>query len=157
MAELQVVAVSQTHSDPVKDARGCWKRGDIVRVCPDGHQWGALELKAPANGGRFVIVKITDVTVDQVIRWVKNRWNCSLEAEEIQGTIPDTRLLEEGILRLIPNRIRKRRVRIDADLLPAGVRSTLNNTGQFSTTWTAIRQYVRDKLTNETGDGSAIE
>lgn len=137
MAELLVKAVNATHSDSVKDARGCYKQGDVVGVAPDGWPWGALELKAPANGGKFVVIKITDVTRAQVINWVKNHWNWII-------TVFDS---EAG---------KRCRVRIDIDLVPAGVRNTLNTTGQFSTTWSAIRQYIRNKSTDETANGSPI-
>jgi hypothetical protein len=43
MAELLVKAISNSHIDPTKDQRGCYKRGDVVVVMPDGHQWGKEE------------------------------------------------------------------------------------------------------------------
>lgn len=137
MAELLIKAVDATHTDPTKDARGCYKRGDIVGVAPDGWQWGALELKAPASGGKFVVLKITDVTRAQVANWVRNHWAC-----EIDG---------------IDFNVRRRRVQIDWNALPNNVRNTLNNTGQFTTTWAAIRQYVRNKQTAQTATGSPIQ
>lgn len=60
MAELLVKAVDATHPDPAKDARGCYKRGDVVCVQPDGHEWGRLE-----GLPRFVVVKVPGVSVDQ--------------------------------------------------------------------------------------------
>lgn len=136
MAELLIKAVDATHDDPEKDQRGCYKRGDIVVVRPDGWGWGTQEVIPPASGGLFVVVKITDVTPAQIRRWVKNNWS-----DDIEGN-SDTR---------------RRRVRIDVHLLPVGVRNTLNNTGTYSTTWSAIRQYVRNKLTDATATGAAIE
>lgn len=43
MARLLVKAVDYTHPDPDKDRRAAYKRGDVVCVMPDGHQWGAAE------------------------------------------------------------------------------------------------------------------
>lgn len=140
MAELLVKAVDATHSDPEKDARGCYKRGDIVGVAPNGWQWGAKELKAPADGGKFVVIKITDVSRAQIINWVRNHWDCEID----------------GLDFVDGNHVRRRRVRIDVDLVPLNVRQALNRTGQFTTTWAAIRQYVRNKQTNQTGTGAAI-
>ena len=36
MAEFLIKAIDDTHSDPVKDKRGSYKRGDIVQVYEDG-------------------------------------------------------------------------------------------------------------------------
>lgn len=139
MAELLIKATNATHTDPVKDARGCYKRGDVVGVAPDGWAWGALELKAPATGGQFVVLKITDVTRQQVINWVRNNWGTQIDGIDfdVDGETP----------------LRRRRVRIDVDLVPNNVRNAMNNTGQYSTTWTAIRQYIRNKETNATATG----
>lgn len=140
MAELLVKAVDAVHSNPTKDARGCYKRGDIVGVAPNGWQWGAKELKPPADGGKFVVIKITDVSRAQIINWVRNHWDCEID----------------GLDFVDGNAVRRRRVRIDVDLVPVSVRQTLNQTGQFTTTWAAIRQYVRNKRTNQTGTGEPI-
>lgn len=136
MAELLIKAIDATHSDPGKDFRGCYKRGDIVQVRPDGFAWGRLELLPPADGGKFVVLKITGVTPAQVRNAIRNRW----------GIDPDSEDEDQAI-----GPVRRRRIRIDADLLPANVRQTLNQTGQYTTTWAAIRQYVRNKQNNETG------
>ncbi|MFQ5354613.1 MAG: hypothetical protein ACE5DR_06665, partial [Thermodesulfobacteriota bacterium] len=42
MAELLIRLKDNTHSDAVKD-RMCYKRGDVVVVMPDGHEWGRAE------------------------------------------------------------------------------------------------------------------
>lgn len=57
MAEVLIKAISASHSDPVKDLRGCYKRGDIVVIMPDGHSWGAME-----GLPNFVVVKIPGVS-----------------------------------------------------------------------------------------------
>lgn len=58
MAELLVKASDATNPDPAKDQRGCYKRGDVVCVRPDGHEWGRLE-----GLPRFVVVKVPGVSV----------------------------------------------------------------------------------------------
>lgn len=136
MAEFLIKAINATHNDATKNIRDCHKRGDLIAVFENGHEWGAKELKAPADGGKFVVLKVTDVTVQQVINFFQNRWNCHPLAEQLDNEI----------------RVCRHRIKLEADSLPANVRNQLNNTGQFTTTWTAIRQFVRDKLTNETAD-----
>lgn len=66
MAELLVKAVDAVHADAVKDARGSYKRGDVVVVMPDGHTWGREELLAPALGGKFIVVKIAGVDPEAI-------------------------------------------------------------------------------------------
>jgi hypothetical protein len=43
MAELLIKATDAYHNDPVKDRRGCYKRGDPVVAFRDGWSWGRLE------------------------------------------------------------------------------------------------------------------
>lgn len=52
MAELLIKAVDATHPDAEKDARGCYKRGDIFAVYPDG-----TCREAPAPGSPFVLLR----------------------------------------------------------------------------------------------------
>ena len=136
MATLLCKAIDATNPDPVKDARGCYKRGDVVLVRPDDHPWGRLEVLPPAQGGKFARIVISDVTRAQVVNWVRNNWQC-----EIDGT---------------DGEVRRRRVRIDIALLPNNVRNALNNNGVFTTTWATVREYLRNKATNATAAGSAI-
>lgn len=67
MAELLIKATNATHSDPEKDARGCWKRGDIVVVMPDGHEWGGEE-RLP----KFVVVKIPGVDAERARKYIEH-------------------------------------------------------------------------------------
>jgi hypothetical protein len=143
MAELLVKAVDASHSDPAKDAM-CYKRGDVVDVQENGFAWGAMERLAPASGGQFAIIQISDVTRQQVINWVMNHWNTDIAGVDFE------------IVNNVTNTIRRRRVRIDVDLVPAGVKQTLNTTGFYSNTWAAIRQYVRNKQTDATASGATI-
>jgi len=56
MAKALVMAVNKTHPDPVKDARGCHKRGDIIVVKPDAHVWSTAEQ----NPASFALVDVPD-------------------------------------------------------------------------------------------------
>ena len=60
MAELLIKALDATNRDPVKDARGCYKAGDIVLVKPDHHQWGEAEAEPV-----FVIVRLPGISVEE--------------------------------------------------------------------------------------------
>lgn len=138
MAELLLMAKNVTHPDPVENARACYKRWDIIRVEETGYQWSPKELIPPINGGGAARVVITDVTKQQVINWVRNHWSCEVAANDVV----------DGVM------VRRRRVRIDGDLVPNSVKNQLNTNGVYTTTWTQIRQYVRNKLTNETASGA---
>ncbi len=63
MAELLIRLKDNTHPDAVKD-RMCYKRGDIVVVMPDGHQWGSAEGLPD-----FAVIR-TDRTVGQMEKFI---------------------------------------------------------------------------------------
>lgn len=138
MAELLIKAVSASH--PTKD-HACYKQGDIVEVRDDGTEWGAKEVLPPQQGGKFVRVRIIGVTAEQVQNWSQNNWSMLLHNEELN---------EAGVM------VRRRTVNIDVDLLPNPVKSQLNQTGYYENTWLNIRQYVRNKITNTTAEGSDL-
>jgi len=68
MAELLVKAVSFANPDPTKDTKGCYKKGDIVLIMPDGHTWGAAE-----GLPMFVIVKCPGLS-EQTIADRRDSW-----------------------------------------------------------------------------------
>jgi hypothetical protein len=43
MARLLIKAVDSVHADPLTDKQGCYKRGDVVSVQEDSHNWGGKE------------------------------------------------------------------------------------------------------------------
>jgi hypothetical protein len=143
MAELLIKAVDASHPDPAKDAF-CYKRGDVVDVRENDFAWGAMEKLAPASGGQFAIIEISDVTRQQVINWVKTHW----------GT--DVAGIDFEVVNGAASPIRRRRVKIDVSLIPAAVRQTLNTLGFYATTWAIIRDYIHNKQTNETASGLPI-
>lgn len=53
MAELLVKAIDSRVADPDLERRGCYKRGDVVVVFEDGHEWGREE-RPP----KFIVVQI---------------------------------------------------------------------------------------------------
>lgn len=56
MADILIKAVDVTHSDPIKDARGCYKRGDVVEAFEDG------KIQDPFPGSPFVLVRVTGLS-----------------------------------------------------------------------------------------------
>lgn len=87
MCELLVKAISVTHPDPDTDSAGCYKKGDIVVVMPDGHGWGAKE-GLPA----FILVKIPGLDETTVANY-RDSWDRLLSASVVgtDGTVDGAR------------------------------------------------------------------
>lgn len=51
--ELLLKAIDATHSDPVKDKKGCYKKGDIVEVREENSQYGKKECLP-----KFLVVNV---------------------------------------------------------------------------------------------------
>lgn len=130
MAEILIKAISAAHADPMKDQRGCYKRGMPVVVMPDGHPWG-LEEGLP----KFVLLKIPLIPVPVVEKYIA-------QAVDGNGDV-----------------IQRRTWQIRWDDLPAAARNKLQNTGQlvvkatasytgsFDYTWAQIKDYFRNTQT----------
>jgi len=56
MVELLIKACDAVHQNEVKDLRGCYKKGYVVVIKPDGWKWGKEEL----NKEKFYIVRVKD-------------------------------------------------------------------------------------------------
>lgn len=136
MAELLIKAKSANHENPAKDQSGCYKRGMIVEVRPDGANYGRLE-----TWPSFVIIKIPLVSVDKVNKYMG-------EEGYIDG--------ENWVV------VRRRRWQIRWDDLPAGARTKLVNpphsltikatssyTGEYDYTWAQVKSYWRDLQANQ--------
>lgn len=132
MAEMLVFAVNRTHPNPVKDRRGCYKRGDIVVVKPNGWGWGTEETKAPKDGGVFVIIKIPGVSVASIEKYTAS--DSIQDGFEPNGQSPN-----------IIHRTR-RLFRAVIDELPSNVVTQLRDTGVFTTTSAAIKPFIENKL-----------
>lgn len=117
MAEILVKAVDATNPDPVKDAAGCYKRGDPVVIMPDGHPWGREE-----GLPKFWIVKVPGATVAQLQQYV------------------DALLAADG-----ETRVRRRAWSLDTARMSGGVRNTLNNTGTITVTLTQVQNFLQRK------------
>ncbi|MFN3075352.1 MAG: hypothetical protein ABT940_00445 [Alphaproteobacteria bacterium] len=124
MAELLLRVASSLHADPLID-RGCYKRGDVVAVLPDGHVYGRLETLPT-----FVKVKIPGLAVATAQNWVR---------PEMDLTDP-----------LKPVMLKRRLWRVRVDDIPAAIRNTLITTGEVTVTLTQVRSYIQNKTTLET-------
>lgn len=124
MAEFLVFLRTNTHPDPVKNQRGCYKRGDIVVVKPDGWPWGSQETLPD-----FIRVKIPGLEVDTAEKYIRH---------------------EDDLLSLDalgnPKRLTRRRYRVRIDDVPAAIRSRALSTGEVTVTWDQIKGFVRHKL-----------
>lgn len=53
-------------ADNPGDHPDLWKRGMIASpIRPDGWEWGSEEVKSPANGGKFVRIRVPGVTPEE--------------------------------------------------------------------------------------------
>jgi len=153
MALFLIKATDATHADPVKDARGCYKRGDIVDVYEDSRHDG--DLIANPIAAPFVLVRVSGVTVAQARAFLDPHRSDPLPCPRCGGTGLDPQLA--GTCRRCEGRasiiviVWCRLHHIDWDALPTAVKNALRDDRYYETTWAALRQYVKNKLT---GDGA---
>jgi len=122
MAEFLIMAVDKTHSDPIKDKRGCYKRGDIVQVYEDG------ECKEPpAPDSKFVIVKITGLSKATAEQYAKQ---------------------DESIVDGKTGINTRRLYHLDFSLLPKTIIDTLKTDRQITVTLSQVKNYIKNKTTN---------
>jgi len=92
MAQLLVFLRNNTHDDPDKEKRGCFKRGDIVAVFDDLHIFGALE--GPPD---FQIVQVPGVDPSNFCSYLSStefRRDFSFDIDSIQPM--SLRMMSEG-------------------------------------------------------------
>lgn len=136
-----VKATNASHGDPVKDLRGCYKRGDIVQAMDDS----AFGREDPPGSGtyivddvylaenpisdQFVMVKVTGITLQRALDFMA----------------PDIDPLDPEVIVL------RRRYRIRVDDIPLAIRQELQQKRFVQVTATQIRDYVRNKRTGTDG------
>jgi len=133
MAEFLIKASDNTHSDPIKDARGCYKKGDIVDVRPDGFRWGREE-----GPPKFYIVKMPDLKVEDARKYMQ-----PLFSQELN---------KEGWF----DKLRRRQYQIDVTTLQANLTTAkaaeLTSATGLTTDWKTIEPLTVDKATAVLGD-----
>lgn len=76
MAELLVFAATNAHADAFVDAEGCYKRGMIVVVEDDGHEWGALEdPRLNAAPRKFNLLLLPGVKKERVLKYLAPQYS----------------------------------------------------------------------------------
>lgn len=128
--ELLIKAVDAIHSDPEKDRRGCYKRGDVVIVQDDGHEWGRKE--GPPN---FVVLRIPGAA-----RALAERLTEEQDDDDTGTPLP----VVDGD----QPRHRRRRWSVDLNALPSAVRTALQTAGSASITRVQIRTRLKRKRDN---------
>lgn len=123
MADFLIMAINKTHSDPLKEARECYQRGDIVEVFEHG------KLQTPPIGSPFVLVRVTGVTKAQA----------------------DNYMAEHRELIKPFNLIKRRIYNIDYTLLPLATVNKLRDNRFIEVTLTQVRNYIRNKTTGVLG------
>ena len=103
-----------------------YKTGDIVQVFPDGK----LSDYAHA-GGKFYVIRVTGLSYETALKYMaQHNEDITIDGET------QTRM------------VKRRIYRIRAEDLPASVKNTLKTTYVYNTTWTAVKDYVRNIITN---------
>lgn len=142
-AEALVFMGNNTHPDPEKDRRGCWKRGMIVVLKPGGHPWGAREDPALATPPRtFAVLRFQGIALRRLEKYL---------AEQMD---------DAGGVLLEPVRYRRRLWQIQHAELPLRARNIIATTGFLTIgpsgdyTWDQVRTYFMrlDTAVRETDD-----
>lgn len=150
--DLVIKAVDATHPDPVKDARGCYKRGDIVAVVRDGAEVGRLVELPPKDGGKFVRIRVckndgSELLPSELLNIIKAKWTNFVDVAQSEYSITNAEQV-----------VRRRALQVPIDLFTTVQKTTLNNTGtlgftntgQAAITLSAARTRIVNKLTGET-------
>jgi hypothetical protein len=126
MALFLIYGKNNTHADPAKDARGCYKLGDIVQVLDDSHP-----IASPISS-EWYIVRITDVTKAQVLHFME---------PYIDPATAGTAL---------PVTLRRRKFNVEVATLPLAFRQKMAKDRYAEVTLSQVRNYVRNRMTGGT-------
>lgn len=169
MAEILIKAIDAKNPDPIKDQM-CYKRGDIVEVFPDGFNVGSFkECRLP----KFVVLKIPGLSVDKVKALIESHeipktvihrirledWQQAIIDNKFSPFITRPVVLQEGAINgkayvevqgdvMVKSTRRKWGFLIDN--LPQSVINAFKTTGEYTTTLSQIRTYVKHKITGAT-------
>lgn len=124
MAILVLITRDASHVDPEKDARGCYKTGDIVAVHDDSAHDGDL-VRNPVQAP-WVLIKVAGVTKAQVERAIEPEFDADGQDAKI---------------------ITRRKFRLNPADLPAGVRQTIARDRYYETTLAQVRNFIKNKRT----------
>ena len=154
MATFLIYDRDNTHVDPVKDLRGCYKLGDIVEVFDDDRQ-PPLAIPQPPP---FWVVKITGITKAQSDQFIAAHISDPVTCPRCDGTgIDPTPVNGESVpchqcrgVGTVTTRLRRRLYCLDWVNLPVEVQTALTTTRYYETTFALARYMVRNKATGAT-------
>ena len=129
MALFLIYDRDNTHSDPFKDARGCYKRGDIVEVLDDSKHDGDL-VKNPVMPPWY-LVRITGVTKEQALKYMEPYIDPATVGTEKPVTL------------------RRRQFNVEVENIPLAVRQTLLQDRYIEFSWAQVRDFIRNRMTGE--------
>lgn len=125
MALFLIFDHDNTHADPVKDRRGCYKTGDIVEVLDDDKHDG--DIVANPIMPPWYLIRVTGVTKAQVLH--------AMESERLS--------IDLDVV------LTRRKFRLNAADIPAGARNRLLRDRYLEVSLTQARNYIRNKITGE--------
>jgi len=134
MAEILIKAVDNTHIDPIKDRRGCYKRGMPVVVMDDGHKWG-LEERLP----KFIVIKFPLITKNKVMKYTDPEPGLDTNS----NIIIDRRRMWQIRWADLPLEA-KSKLQTNGELI---IKATPSYAKPYDYTWTQIKTYFRNLLT----------
>jgi len=133
MATLLIYARNNVHADPEKDARGCYKLGDIVEVFDD-----SKPIASPI-APEWYIVRITDVTKAQVDHFMEPYMDPTMEMDA-----------ESGELRPSSKMLRRRKFNVEVATLPTAFKQKMAKDRYAEVTLAQVRNYIRNRMTGGT-------
>ena len=114
-------------AEQTAEANKQYQIGDIVQVFPDGK----LSDYAHA-GGKFYVVRVAGLSYETALKYYQQH----------NETFTDPQGFEQR--RMIKRRIYK----VRTEDLPQAIKNTLKTKFVYNTTWTAVKTYIRNKITN---------
>lgn len=119
MAIFLIYDRDNTHPDPTKDQRGCYKRGYVVSVYDDDKPC-VIPPSPP-----FYLIKVTGLSKELAEQYIQSEQ----EGEYEPGK---------------PITVRRRAWKIDFTMLPQAIRDALDANRYFEIDWAQARVYVRN-------------
>jgi hypothetical protein len=157
MPLVLVKAVSVTHADPVKDLRGCYKRGDVVLVYEDwrhGHCGGGhagTHPTTPAAQRESADCRTLGAWTSDAADLAENPISDPFYLVRVTGTTVAelTPYLAEQVSG--QTRITRRLYRVRVDDMPGNIRNQLNETHYVTVPFSTVQNYLRNKVTGQDG------
>jgi len=134
MALFLLLDHDNTNPNPIKDERGCYKRGMIVEVYDDSRHDGDL-VRNPVMPP-WVLIRVTGVTKEQALKYMQPRYDTT-------GLINDN----DGN----PAVVGRRLYRVLLDTLPAAIRSKILQDRYAEVSQSQIRDYIQNLRDGSTG------